>query len=284
MPQEDDNGQPEATASLLSFFGSRVLRLRTERGWSQQELATKAHATGAMISYVENAKRVPSADLAADLDRAFGTDFFEEFLPFVIRYAYPGWFLPYVELEAQASSIRAFDGQVVSGLLQTEGYARAVAESGRPDRVEPLVAARMTRQAIFEREDRPRAWFILDENALTRPLGGPAVMRAQLARLLEVGEEPRTVIQVLPRTVVSHPGLDGSFTLLSFGQGENPKTGNRRPPHDVLYVDGFSRGRTALDEAEVTYAGHAYDLLRGYALSPQESAGLIRRHMEELAK
>lgn len=284
MPMEDDNGQPDANSSLLAFFGSRVARLRSEQGWSQTELAKHARTTGAMVSYVENAKRVPSADLARDLDTAFGTDFFAEFLPYVIRYAYPDWFLPYIELEEQAASIRMFDSQVVSGLLQTEDYAWALLESGRPDKVGDLVAARMTRQAIFERDDRPRAWFIMDENALTRPIGGAAIMRAQLARLLEVGEEPRTVIQVVPRAVVAHPGLAGPFTLLSFDQGEDPKSGNRRPPHDVLHVDGFSQGRTALDMAEVAEAGHAYDLLRGYALSPQESAGLIRRHMEELAK
>ncbi|MEK8171016.1 Scr1 family TA system antitoxin-like transcriptional regulator [Streptomyces sp. M19] len=121
---EDDNGQPTASTSLLGFFGSRVLKLRTERGWSQVELAKKAHTTGAMISYVEHAKRVPSADLARDLDAAFGVDFFVEFFPLVIAYAYPDWFLPYVELERNAVSIRAFDNQIIPGLLQTEEYAR----------------------------------------------------------------------------------------------------------------------------------------------------------------
>ncbi|MEV0275961.1 helix-turn-helix transcriptional regulator [Streptomyces sp. NPDC050610] len=280
---EDDNGQPAASTSLLGFFGSRVLKLRNAHGWSQTELAKKAHTTGAMISYVEHAKRVPSFDVACDLDTAFGVDFFADLHPLVIRYAYPKWFLPYVELEEQATSICVFDSQVVSGLLQTEDYARALLESGRPDKVSDLVAARMTRQAVFEREDEPRCWIIMDENALERPLGGPEVMRAQLDRLLEAGGQPRTVIQVIPRSVVSHPGLAGPFTLLGFDQEGGVKTGTH-PPHDVLYVDGFSQGRMALDHDEVAAATHAYDLLRGYALSPQESAELIRRHMEELAK
>jgi len=273
MPMETDSGQPSSDESLLKFFGSRVLKLRTERGWSQTELARKAHTTGAMNSYIENAKRVPSEDLARDLDHAFGTDFFGEFYPLVVRHAYPEWFLPYVELEKQASQIRMFDSQVVSGLLQTKDYARAVLAAGRPDKVDDLVAARLTRQLIFEQEDRPRAWFIMDESALVRPIGGKAVMRDQLARLLEVGNEPRTVVQVIPHSVVVHPGLNGSFTLLNFVQGA-----------DVLYVDGFSQGRTALHTSEVTEASYSYDLLRSYALSPQESAGLIRQRMEDLAK
>lgn len=225
-----------------------------------------------MISYLENAKRVPAKELAADLDRTFDTDFFCEFYPLVVRYAYPSWFLPYVEMEREATSIRMFDSQVVSGLLQTEDYARALLASGRPDNVDDLLAARMTRQAVFEREDPPRTWIIMDENALTRAIGGADVMRAQLARILTAGAQPRTVIQVVPKSVVAHPGLAGPFTLLSFKEGA-----------DVLYVDGFSQGRTALDASEVASAAGAYDLLRACALSPEETAGMIRRHMEELA-
>ncbi|MEN3586202.1 helix-turn-helix transcriptional regulator [Streptomyces sp. ZYX-F-203] len=286
---EVDNGQPTAPASLLAFFGSQVLKLRTARGWSQTELAKKGHTTGAMISYVENAKRVPSESLARDLDAAFGTDFFAEFFPLVVAYAYPSWFLPYVELERDARSIRSFQSQVIPGLLQTEDYARAMLTPVRPDNLDDLVAARMTRQALFERDEPPHTWFIMDEQALRRRIGGPDVMRTQLERLLIAGQHPRCVIQVVPEEVTAHPGLAGPFTLLSFDQGE-PQTGDdfrngtRRPPHDVLYVDGFSQGRTALDSAEVNEGARAYDLLRSYALSPEESADRIGEHLEGLGK
>ncbi|MFF4602110.1 Scr1 family TA system antitoxin-like transcriptional regulator [Streptomyces sp. NPDC001339] len=284
MATEDDNGQPAPPISLLGFFGSRVLKLRTERGWSQAELANEAHTTGAMISYVENAKRVPSADLAHDLDEAFEVDFFAEFYPLVVRYAYPAWFLPYIELEREASAIRSFQSQVIPGLLQTENYARAMLAPVRPDNLDDLVAARMTRQAIFERAAPPRTWFIVDEQALRRKIGGPDVMAEQLERLLTASHEPRIVIQVVPDTIAAHPGLAGPFTLLTFDQGKDPKTGDRKPPHDVLYVDAFSQGRTALDTTEVTAATHAYDLLRSYALSPEDSAALIGDHLEGLKK
>ena len=154
MPMESDNGQPDSESSLLAFFGKQLRKQREKHGWSQEETARRALTTGAMISYLENAKRVPSAELAVELDRVFGTDFFSEFYPLVIRYAYPSWFLPYVAMERDATSIRMFDSQVVSGLLQTEAYARALLASGRPDHVDGLVAARLTRQeAVFERED-----------------------------------------------------------------------------------------------------------------------------------
>ncbi|MFF4531466.1 Scr1 family TA system antitoxin-like transcriptional regulator [Streptomyces sp. NPDC001407] len=284
MPQEDDNGQPDAPASLLAFFGSRVFKLRNERGWSQAQLAHEAHTTGAMISYVENAKRVPSADLARDLDAAFGTDFFAEFFPFVVRYAYPSWFLPFIELERDAARHRVFESQIIPGLLQTEDYARAMLTPVRPDNLDDLVAARMTRQALFERDDPPRTWFILDEQALRRTIGGPEVMAAQFERLLAAGQHPRTVIQVVPDTVTAHPGLAGPFTLLSFDQGETSQDRERKPPHDVLYVDGFSQGRTALDTAEVSDAARAYDLLTSYALSPEASAERIGEHLKGLKR
>lgn len=282
MTMENDHGRPEPTSSLLAFFGSRLLKLRIEHGWSQSDLATKAHTTGAMISYVEHAKRVPSADLARDLDQAFGTDFFAEFYPFVIRYAYPSWFLPYVELEGQAAGIRMFDTQVISGLLQTEDYARAMLTAVRPDNLDDLVAARMTRQQLFEREPPPRCWFIMDEQALRRKIGGPRILAAQLERLLALGSDPRTVIQIVPEEVASHPGLGGPFTLLSFDQEHELKAREQKLPHQILYVDGFSQGRTALDGEEVTAAVHAYDLLTSYALSPEDSAERISAHLEKL--
>lgn len=97
-------------------------------------------------------------------------------------------------------------------------------------------------------------------------------MGCQMERLLKAGQEPRTVIQVVPRTAGAHPGLAGPFTILSFGQGP-----------DVLYVDSFSEGRTVLDAAEVDAAAHAYDLLRSYALSPEASAEVIGTCLEELS-
>ncbi|ALM39635.1 hypothetical protein P405_27965 [Streptomyces sp. FR-008] len=70
--------------------------------------------------------------------------------------------------------------------------------------------------------------------------------------------------------MTSHPGLAGPFSVLGF-EDDTP---------DVLYVDGFSQGRTALDTAEVAQGAHAYDLLRAVALSPEESADLLSDYTE----
>ncbi|WP_043471040.1 helix-turn-helix transcriptional regulator [Kitasatospora sp. MBT66] len=265
---------PDPTSSLLAFLGSEILRLRTERGWSQGTLAREAHTTQAMISYLESAKRVPTEDLVRDLDVVFATGgHLGRLLPLVLRYAYPSWFLPYVQLEHDSKSMRVFESQIVPGLLQTEGYARAMLTAVRPDNLDDLVAARMSRQALFEREVPPHAWFVVDEQALLRTIGGAQIMIEQLERLLDAGQQPRTVIQVVPASVVAHPGLAGPFTVMSFD--EQP---------DVLYVDGFSQGRLALESIEVVEAGRAYDLLRAVALSPEASAELIGARVEELKR
>ncbi|MEU6443978.1 helix-turn-helix transcriptional regulator [Streptomyces sp. NPDC047046] len=64
---------PDAASSLLAFFGTELLRVRSERGMSQGKLAKAAYTTQAMISYVENAERVPSPELAQNLDTALET-------------------------------------------------------------------------------------------------------------------------------------------------------------------------------------------------------------------
>jgi transcriptional regulator with XRE-family HTH domain len=270
MAEETDVPDPES--SLLAFFGSEVRRVRTEAGMSQGQVAKEAHSTQAMISYIELARRVPTAQLAGDLDRVFGTGgHFQRLHPLVLRYAYPSWYLPIVQIEGDATSIRSFQGQIIPGLLQTEEYARAVFGTVRPDTLEDLVAARMSRQALFERESPPRAWFVVDEQVLRRNIGGVAVMRAQLERLLVAGSAPRTVIQVIPERVAAHPGLEGPFAIFTLPEVS-----------DVLYVDGFSQGRMGLDSAEVASAAHAYDLLRAVSLSPDESAELIGGYLEGL--
>ncbi|MFJ7590830.1 Scr1 family TA system antitoxin-like transcriptional regulator [Streptomyces sp. NPDC097617] len=270
MTAETDG--PDPTSSLLAFFGSELLRIRTEAGWSQAKTAHKAHTTQSMLSKVESAQRVPSEDLVHDLDEAFGTGgHFGRLHPLVIRYAYPKWFLPFIELERDATSMRVFESQILPGLLQTEEYARAMLSAVRPDNLDDLVAARISRQDILERETPPRLWCVVDEHALLRPIGGAGVMRAQLEHLLKASEKPRTVIQVIPTNVPAHAGLAGPFTILGFNEGP-----------DVLYVDGFGQGRIALDMTEVAEAARSYDLLRAVALSPDATADLIGAHLEGL--
>lgn len=260
--------------SVLAFFGAEVRRVRTEIGLPQTELAKQLFVTRSMLCKIEAAQRVPSEDLARQLDDALGTDgHFRRLWPLVVRHAYPTWFRPYVDLEASATIIRSFQSQLIPGLLQTEDYARAVLSGRRPDipKLEEMVFARLHRQHILSRQEPPRLWIVLDEHAIRRKIGGPEVMRAQLVRLLQAMEVPRVVVQLVPSDARTHPALTGAFAVLSFSEGP-----------EVIYEECFFEGRLRAEPEVVATAHHAYDLLRAHALDPGASADLITEAIEDL--
>ncbi|TWG02871.1 hypothetical protein FHX80_111283 [Streptomyces brevispora] len=155
-------------------------------------------------------------------------------------------------------------------LLQTEDYARAVLATGMPDDLEAVLAARMERQRILERERPPLAWAILDEAALYRPIGCEEVMRAQLLRLLEFTTNRWMQIQVLPFTAGEHASLEGSFTTMRFD--DDP---------DIIYTEDIISGHMTASPDMVREASLRYAHLQAGALSVEDSAALIARVMEE---
>jgi transcriptional regulator with XRE-family HTH domain len=266
-----DEAECDPESSMLAFYGAEQRRLRTEVGISQARLAKLAYCTPSLLCKIESAQRVPSEELAQRCDDVLDTGgHLARLWPLVIKYAYPAWFRPFVDLEEQATAIQSFETRLIPGLLQTEEYARAVLAGARPDRLEELVAARLNRQRVLTREDPPHLWVVIDENALRRKLGGPAVMRAQLARLLEAAEVPRIVVQVVPADVHSHPA---HYPFWTFSFDEGP---------DVLYVDGFYQGQLRGEPEAVASAHQTYDLLRAAALPTDASVDLIATIMRDL--
>ena len=58
------------------------------------------------------------------------------------------------------------------------------------------------------------AWFVLDESILRRPFGGPHIMRDQLAKLETMSHDTNVVIQIMPLSATSHPGMEGNGLAL----------------------------------------------------------------------
>lgn len=265
--QEELDGED----TMLKFFGSELVRLRNERGVGQKELAQATHSSQALISKIENADRVPSKDFTRDADEFLQTGGqLTRLWPLVIKYAYPSWFRPFVELEKQATVIRSYETMVVPGLLQTRAYAQATLTAGRSNDIETLLDVRMERQTIFDRSPAPELWVVLEEGALRRKVGDAGVMRGQLQRLLDVSETPSTVVQVLPNDSGCHAGIGGPFATLTFEKG-NP----------VVYADSFIQGQLLAAPKDVRAANRTYDLLLGAALPVQASVDLIARVMKE---
>ncbi|MEV6976314.1 helix-turn-helix transcriptional regulator [Kitasatospora sp. NPDC093806] len=266
----------DPTSSVLAFYATDLRRRREEAGIAQRALAKDWHMAPSLLNKIEAAKRMPNLEMSEWADDLFGSgDHFTRLFKLVIKYAYPTWFRPYVEFEEASTFIRSFENQLVTGLLQTEDYARAVLNAGRlsHDRVEELIVARMERQRILDRDNRAKLWVVLDENVLRRHPGRPDVMRAQFQRLLDAADDPRTVIQVIPYSVGAHAAMAGPFAALTLDEGP-----------DVLYVDGFVQGQIIVDPADVKAADHAYDLLMATALSPDASVDLIASAAKELSR
>jgi hypothetical protein len=180
----------------------------------------------------------------------------------------PAWFETYLGLESASSAIRSFEIQFVDGLFQTEDYARAVARLGQraaPDaEIERRVELRVRRQELLARASRPRIWLIMDEAVLRRPIGGPAVMRVQLRRLIEMAGTPGVTVQVVPFARGGHAGAGGSFRILRFRERDLP---------DMVYAEQLTSAVYLEQRQDVEHYLAVADQLSGEALTP---AGTIR--------
>ena len=184
----------------------------------------------------------------------------------------------YVGLEAEAATIHTYESMFVPGLLQTEDYARAVVRAWQarpdPDALERAVTARMARQEIFDRPDPPEIWAVLDEAVISRPVGGPEVMRAQLHHLIEVSTRPNSplTLQMLPFAVGAHPGMDGTFVVLDFHAPKDPP---------IVYLETATDGLYLEERTDIERYTLRFSHLVARALGPDESrtmiAGLAQR-------
>ncbi|WP_189851843.1 helix-turn-helix domain-containing protein [Streptomyces omiyaensis] len=261
----------DPSASPLDYYGSELRRLREEAGLNQAQLGSILFCTASLVGQIETAKKVPTREFSERLDAALMTGgLFTRLVGLVLKSQLPTWFQAYAELEAKATYISTYQSQMVYGLLQTEGYARAVLATGLPDNLEDLVAARLERQRIVSRANPPLIWVVLDEAALLRPMGGCAVMRTQLDRLLSFADQRWVRVQVLPFAAGENASLIGSFNLLRFD--DDP---------DVVYTEDLIAGHTTANPETVKEAALRYAGLQASALSVEDSAELILRVMEE---
>ncbi|MGX5213832.1 helix-turn-helix domain-containing protein [Streptomyces violaceus] len=260
---------------MAALFGARVRRLRTAVGLTQAELGDRTHVVSTRITQIERASGAkPTLELARALDAALGAeDLLVELWPYVYREAFPDWSRKFMEYAERAMAVRQYAAHVVPGLLQTEDYARAVlsldALLDSEEQLEERVAARMGRQDRLSSPERPELWVVLDEAVLRRPVGGQAVMRKQLARLLDAAVERHITVQVLPFDQGGHEAMGGSLTILTLPDGS-----------EMAYTEGADYGQLIEEPVNVGRYRVIYDRLRAAALPPVTSLDMIRSTME----
>jgi Domain of unknown function (DUF5753) len=186
-------------------------------------------------------------------------------------------FAQLLSYEAGASSVRAYSPTLITALLQTADYARAlrsesVKDPGARDRLVGLLAER---QKMVGGDDAFEAHFIVDEAALRRCIGGASIMGGQLDHLLERMLQPRTVLRVLPLSVGAHPSLNGPFVVLRLAEGAD----------DVVFLEG-TKGDTISHEdmEESAWYGEVFERLDSLSLSARDSEDMIRALRKEFAE
>jgi hypothetical protein len=131
------------------------------------------------------------------------------------QYRVAPWVRASMGMEAEAVEIKYYQIELIRGLLQTEAYARAVVTAYEPiwsvAEVNRLVSLRRQRQALLTGEDPPALTAVIHEASIRNLVGGPDVMREQLAHLLRAGGQPNVTLRLLPFTTGAHaPETDQS--------------------------------------------------------------------------
>lgn len=176
----------------------------------------------------------------------------------------------FVALETEASAITDVSLALVPGIVQTPEYARAVVGSD-PD-ADWMVATRLARQALLSSTEAPTLRLLMDELVLHRLIGGPVVMREQFEHLMRMADRPKISIQIIPLTVGAHPGLDGSFILLTFPE---------REPH--VYVEARRSGLFLTKPEHVEPYEEGVRVLDDLVMDEVASVDLIKEIAEGLS-
>ncbi|MDF5753219.1 helix-turn-helix transcriptional regulator [Spongiactinospora sp. TRM90649] len=287
VDQEHRHAGPMVPRMIL---GARLRALRESMGISREEAGEAIRASHSKISRLELARIGCKLRDVADLLTLYGVSGEDEratLLELAQHANTPGWWSAYSDvtphwlhaylgLEQAASLIRTYEVQFVPGLLQTAGYARAVISLGdigvSESRVERGVELRMGRQQILHRAHPPRLWAVLDEAALRRPIGGAAVMRAQIQHLIEAADMPHITIQILPFTAGGHAASGGPITILRLPERVLP---------DVVYLEQLASALYPDRPADVAHYTHVMNRLATEAAPAVETPALLHRILRD---
>ena len=276
---------------LRILLGAQLRRLRESAGVSREDAGYHIRASGSKISRMELGRVSFKERDVTDLLEFYGVNDpaqLESLIqltrdanaqPWWQRYqdVVPDWFQVYVGLEEAAQLIRVYEMQFVPGLLQTEEYARAVVMQGapglEPEEVDRRVALRMGRQKLFNKENAPRLWAIVDEAALRRPMGGRDVLAAQIERLMDAVGEPNITLQVMPFRYGGHAAEGGAFTIMRFPEADLP---------DIVYME-YLTGALYLDKPdEVERYAAVMERLSVAGTSPDRTREILAAMLKEI--
>jgi len=262
-------------------LGTVLRALRTDAGLTVDQVAVKLECSPSKVSRLETGQRGASLRDVRDLCDLYEVSAAErERLITLARegkqqawwHSFDLRYLTYVGLEDEAASIRLYNANVVPGLLQTAEYGRAVTTAVLPERtpeaVDQEVDARLTRQQLLTKENPPEIQVVLDESVLHRVVGGPAVMRAQLKRLLDLSRLPNVSLHVLPYESGALPAVETKFNILSFATPE---------VSDVVFIEGLVGDLYLERSADVREYEKVFGMLLEMSLGRDQTNDLVTK-------
>ncbi|MGW2740938.1 helix-turn-helix domain-containing protein [Streptomyces sp. NPDC001450] len=268
-------------------LGQELRRLRELKGMTAEEVAERLLVSQSKISRLENGRRSISQRDVRDLCGVYEVEdqrIVDSLMEMARDSRQQGWWhtfgdIPYsvyIGLETDAESLRVYEPQLVTGLLQTRAYAEALVQGALPEtstaEIEKRVQVRMRRQERITAEGNPlRLWVVLDEAALRRVVGSKLVMREQLEHLIEMSQLPHVTVQVLPFEVGAHPGLNGQYAILEFADAADSS---------VVYLEGVTSDLYLEKAQDVQKYAVMYEHLRAQSLNVEQS----RQYISDVAK
>ena len=261
-------------------LGMRLRQLRTEKGLTVEDVAGQLLCSATKVSRAETGARRQTLRDVRDLCQIYEVDpeTSAELMELARQAREPGWWatyddrkvIPFIGMEQEATSITCFAMYFLPGLLQTEDYARAIIKGIVP-KIAPAildqrVETRMRRQQLLDQPKPPRYRALLDEAVLHRQVGGPAVMKAQLEKLLLLIQEEKATIQVIPFDVGAHAAADSNFDYLEFDGSPLP---------GLVFVESLVIQLYLDRPDQLKRYAEALEYLRDEALSPRDSAKRI---------
>jgi transcriptional regulator with XRE-family HTH domain len=267
------------------LVGGALRRYRESVGYALEDAARVLECDRSKISRIETGQRGIRPKELRELLAEYGVPASEQLALVAIasRGGQHSWWHPYAEvltddyldyviMESAAAEIMTYEAQLIPDLLQTDEYARAIAaaEPGYltdQQREDAVAAKAVRRQAVLD--GSRRLGVVLGEGALHQEVGGADVLAGQIGHLAKLsGEFPAVTIQVLPFSAGAHAAAGGgSLAILRFPDA---------PSLGVVYLEALSGGVYLESQEEVARYVRAFALLRAAALSPAESARLLR--------
>lgn len=245
-------------------------QLRTSSGRTVEEVAVHLECSAAKVSRMENGLVTVRIQDARDLMDFYGVDGAqrEQILELVRQARGRAWWYPYSDLmvdgldrfmgfEEEAATIWTMEARIVPGLLQTEAYMTALSSSRRDTSAENLersVRFRLQRQQLLTRLDPPHLHILLDEAAVRRRIGSPALMAEQYRRLIHEAQSGIVTLRIIPLDAELHQAPGFSFTVFGFADPDPKVVFEELLEGTVFFEAAEKAGRylTAFEQARAS--------------------------------